>query len=446
MPDSAAAGPTVIEAVTCLVCGCLCDDLSVVREGGVLTRVEHACTLGREWLLRERADESARPPATIDGVPAEAEAAVSQAAGLLAGSRAPIVVGLGSCTQEGVAAALALADRIGAVVDPGEAASSHPRLLAFQRAGRVSATLGEVKNRADVVVFWGADPVVTHPRHFERYSVEPKGRFVPEGRAGRTIIVVDRGRTSTAEQADLFVPIDENRQFETLWTLRALVRGLPVDRETSRFLRESVPSLDELRALAQALGKAHYGAFFHGPLLHRGSLAGASANLEAAASLVRDLNRSARFVMLGLGAAGNQPGAESVLARQTGFPAYVDLSAGYPASMPGVTTAFDRLARGEADLAVIVGDLPVDRLDGPARAHLARIPRVVIAPAGVSHPGLPEPSVRLNASTPGLDEEGTVSRVDGVSLPLRPVLAPSRPSAGAWLGQIAARLASVAGA
>ena len=102
-------------------------------------------------------------------------------------------------------------------------------MLAVARVGRVSATLGEVKNRADVVVFWGVDPVVTHPRHAERYSVDPPGRFVPEGRAGRTVIVADSRRTATAARADIFLPVDPDRAFETLWALRALVRGVDLD-------------------------------------------------------------------------------------------------------------------------------------------------------------------------------------------------------------------------
>jgi len=50
-------------------------------------------------------------------------------------------------------------------VEPGDSRSSAARVLALQRVGRVSATLGEIKNRADVVVFWGADPMVSQPRH-----------------------------------------------------------------------------------------------------------------------------------------------------------------------------------------------------------------------------------------------------------------------------------------
>ncbi len=143
------------------------------------------------------------------------------------GERPGVILELGRSTNETVAAALELADRVGAVVEPGNSRISTPRVLAFQRAGRVSATLGEVKNRADVVVFWGADPVVSHPGRWERYSVEPRGRFIPDGRAGRTVVVVDEKHTATAEQADLFVEMDASRQFEALWVLRALVPEPP---------------------------------------------------------------------------------------------------------------------------------------------------------------------------------------------------------------------------
>jgi len=80
-----------------------------------------------------------------------------------------------------------------------------------------------------VVVFWGADPIVTHPRHWERYSVDPTGRFVPRGRADRTVIVVDSERTASAERADLFVRVAPEDRFETLWALRGLIRGIEHD-------------------------------------------------------------------------------------------------------------------------------------------------------------------------------------------------------------------------
>jgi len=161
MPDSEPFGPktavdsgqvetTVIEPVTCLVCGCLCDDIAVVKQGENITEAGNACALGTDWLLRDRSHEPGKHAALIQGQPVEVAEAVEQAARMLMKAHAPIILGLGRSTNETVAAALELADRIGAVVEPGNNRSSAPRVLAFQRVGRVSATLGEVKNRADV--------------------------------------------------------------------------------------------------------------------------------------------------------------------------------------------------------------------------------------------------------------------------------------------------------
>lgn len=432
-----------IAPVVCLVCGCLCDDIVVVKEGDRVREVRNACEKGREWFLRDRSEPEKTPLARINGAPADADEAVAKAAELLKRARAPVILGLSGSTNETVAAAIELADRVGAVIEAGNGrASSSARIMAYQRVGRVSATLGEVKNRADVVVFWGADPVVTHPRHWERYSVEPRGRFVPEGRAGRTVIVVDQERTATAEQADLFLEIERTRQFEALWVLRALVRGIKLDGR--RVNRSTGCEPEDLQQLASRLAAARYGAFFHGTRLTRGTPAeaeaAATATIEAASGLVRDLNEKTRFVMLAMGEPGNRPGAEAVLTWQTGFPAGVDLGPGYPRSLPCATSTRARLLRGEADAALIVGEFSIDTLDSPAKAHFLSLPKITIAPPDSAGAGAPSGGVRLSASLPGLEEDGTVTRIDGLSLRLSPVRSGVFPSERDWIERITRRL------
>jgi formylmethanofuran dehydrogenase subunit B len=434
---------TIIEPVTCLVCGCLCDDIAVVKDGDRMIEARNACAMGREWFLRDRSEELRHPVARINDEPAEAEEAAKHAAELMARAKAPIILGLTASTCETVAAAIELADRIGALIEPGTARVSLPRILAYQRAGRVSATLGEVKNRADVVVFWGADPVVTHPRHWQRYSVEPRGRFVPEGRSGRTVIVIDQQRTATADQAEFFFEIDEDRQFEVLWVLRALVRGVEVDAERVR--QSSGCELERLRDLASRLMEARYGAFFHGPLLSRGTLTEAATTIEAATGLVRDLNQNARFITLGMGQPGNAHGVEAVLSWQTGFPASVDLAAGYPRSLPVLTSAIERLSRWGTDLAVIVGGIEIDDFPPSARKQLRKIPVIVVAPPDRIVPDRAASAVSMFAATPGLDEEGIVMRVDGVSLPVISIRPTSLPTERQWLEAICQQLTSLAG-
>ena len=427
----------VIEHATCLACGCLCDDIRVEVVGGRVVGAENTCPIGRSWFLAPRPGEGF-PSTSIDGRPVELPEAIGRAAEILRSAKAPVVWGLSGSTVEGVASALAIADRIGAVVDLAGSPEGASRLAAFQRVGQVSASLGEVKDRADVVVFWGVDPLVTHPRHWERYSVGPKGRFVPDGRGGRFVIVVDAEPSETGRAADLFVPLDPARQFEAIEALRALVRGVAID--SDRAARSSGLPCATIEALAGHFQAARYGALFFGPTLGRGAAGPRAA--EALMRLVRDLNEGRRFVALELGEAGNHPGASAVLAWQAGAPSAVDFGPGPPRHLPGEASLLGRLARGEVDAVLIVADDPAASLPPDALARLAAIPSIVIAP-GATAPGR-SASVAFDVARPGLEAGGTVGRVDGVMLPLRPALRSGLPTDREVCAALARRLDGLA--
>jgi len=415
---------STVSDVTCLGCGCLCDDLVITVSAGRILKTENACEIGQRWFLADDPTREGVPPAAIDGQPAPLEDALGRAAEILRQSQAPLILGLGKLSNEDVASALALADQIGATVDSTWSPGPEQVLRAIQRVGRVSATLGEVKHRADVVVFCGVDPVVTHPRHWERYSVAPRGRFVPNGRTDRHVLVIDTQRTATAEQADEFLEVPPDAWFETLWVLRGLVRGIPLDPKTVE-ARTSI-DLNRLRDLAERLKQARYGAWFFDRRL--AETGGGTAGVEAALALVRDLNDSTRFVILELGSAGNAAGASAVQAWQTGFALNVSLAQGFPQSIPAATSADALLARGGADAVLVVGENPPeDALSRWLASGSRPIPSIVIAPkAPVTALAA---TVALDSATPGIESGGTVTRSDGISLPLRPPLDRIRPSA-----------------
>jgi formylmethanofuran dehydrogenase subunit B len=140
------------DAVACLACGCLCDDLVVTVEGRAVVEARNACAAGREW-FRLAGDTPPTPEATIDGQGVATPTAIDRAAEILSRARAPVVFGLTWAVTETVRAALELAEVLGARVVLGRSGADLGHVAAFQNLGRVSATLGEVKNRADVVVF-----------------------------------------------------------------------------------------------------------------------------------------------------------------------------------------------------------------------------------------------------------------------------------------------------
>ena len=80
----------------------------------------------------------------------------------------------------------------------------------------MSCTLGEVKNRADFIIYWGGNPAECHPRHFTKYTLTQKGKFVPNGRKDRTMVLVDIRETPSAKAADIFLQIRPGKDFEVL--------------------------------------------------------------------------------------------------------------------------------------------------------------------------------------------------------------------------------------
>ena len=164
--------------VTCLGCGCACDDIHVVVRSGKIAEATNACMLGVEWF-----GDGAVPQRSIHaGRDVSVEAAIQAAGELLARANRPLVYLAPDISWETQREAVALADALHARLDSVTSATARDSILAAQEYGRASATLGEIRNRADVVVFWGVDPAVRYPRYSSRYAPEPAGMHVPGGR------------------------------------------------------------------------------------------------------------------------------------------------------------------------------------------------------------------------------------------------------------------------
>jgi formylmethanofuran dehydrogenase subunit B len=415
--------PQTTAAVACTVCGCVCDDLQVTVENGRITHAKGACHLAEPWLLSQN---SSFPPAVeLAGQPAEAEAAYNRAAELLTTSNYPLIYGLSRSTTEGQRAAVALADRTGATIDTTASTGHAPSIMALQQVGESTSTLGEIKNRADLVIFWGSDPIATHPRHLERYSLDAPGRWVPNGRADRFLVVVDEQETETAKKADLFIRVPPNGHWDYLLMLRMMLRNL--------FVPEEQPQLQEL---AQRMTACRCGVVFFGSGLTNDRHA--HRTIESLLQLVIDLNDKTRFYVRRMRRYGDVAGADSVLAWQTGYPFGVNLSRGYPRYNPGEFTGPDMLARDEVDLCLLLGSETI--ADFPPRAldHLRRIPVIVLDSPGVESPVPAE--VKFRTAVYGIHRPGTAYRMDEVPIPLRVLLPTDYPSDGEVLNELLRRV------
>jgi formylmethanofuran dehydrogenase subunit B len=415
---------------TCAGCGCGCDDIEVTVVAEALERVTGTCRLGDEWFAQRTADGPS--PARVDGREAELAEALDVAAAILREARLPLVCGLGQTDCESQRAAVALAEAIGAVIDPSGPAGDGAAGAASQDVGVSTATFGDVRDRADLVVAWRADPAASNPRLLPRLRFDRAGR---QRVGGRTLLVVDAQRTATADEADAFVELAPELDFEALWAMRALVRDAPLDRDLAAHL-----PLDALADVAGRLRACHYGAVLHGA--GPDPTTSGYVNAVALLALVRDLATVTHVVALPLRHHGNARGAEDVLAWQTGYPSAVSLARGHPRARPGEFSAAGVLGRGEADAALVVGFDALSHLPPAAADHLRRIPTIVVGESGPATGAVAR--VAFATAAAGVHREGIAHRMDGVPVPLRAPLASRRPGDAEVLEAIAERISAEA--
>jgi len=408
---------TTVEHVACTFCGCVCDDIAVEFEGTRVVRLRSACGVGRGVI--DEHDPEVRPP-LVGGREVRWEEAVEAAAAILDQADSPLIYGLSSSAVEAQRKAVELADRLGAIIDTTSSVCHGPTGLAMQAVGEATCTLGEVRDRADLIVFWGCNPSASHPRHFNRFSLTPKGALTPNGRSDRTVFAIDVRPTGSTKQADHFLQVDVGADFEVLTTLRSLVKGNDVGAVASV---GGIP-VDRLRDLVDRMKDCRYGVVFMGMGLTMSR--GRHLNVSELFSLVSELNEYARFSVIPMRGHGNVAGADQVLTWASGYPFAVSYARGYPQFGPGEFTAVDVLARGEADAALIVASDPVAHFPRAAAEHLERIPTIVLDPT----PSLTAAIAQVVFPTAyyGLDAAGTAYRMDNVPIPLRRVFPSERPT------------------
>ncbi len=272
-----------------------------------------------------------------------------------------------------------------------------------------------MKNRADLIIYWGGNPAECHPRHFTRYTLTQKGKFTPRGRKDRTMVLIDIRETPSAKAADIFLQVRPGKDFEVISILRALIKEQPVDEQ---LVSQTGLTLEQLQDLAQRMKSARFGVLFFGMGLSM--TRGKHMNSAAALTLAAELNAFTKFVAMPMRGHGNVTGADVVLRYTTAYPFGVSLSRGYPRFNPGEFSTVDLLVRGDNDATLVLGADPGATMPQPAIEHLRRTPTIVLDPKVTHTSRLAR--VHITTAATGISAPGTVYRMDEVPLPLRPVL------------------------
>jgi len=405
-----------IDNVICPFCGCLCDDLSIRIENNKIISVEKGCSISKSLFLNH--DKDLALP-TVYGEKTSIKESVKEAVNILSSKKHTLIYGLSSTSIETQRIALELAEFLGGSIDQTSSVCHGPTVLATQQTGINTCTLGEVKNRADVVLFWGSNPLESHQRHYKRYSLFPKGMFIPNGRKSRKLIVADVRPTNSSKLADIFLQIDIGKDYEVINVLRLLLKG---KKPTSDIVGGI--EVKKLKDLLDVMLSANYGVIFFGMGLTMTK--GKYHNVEAAISLVRELNFHTRWSIEAMRGHYNVKGAGSVFSWQTGFPYAVNFSLGYPRYNPGEFSAVDLLRRKEVDSMLVIASDPAAAFPHKAVKNMMDIPLIVIDPKVSISSKIAD--VIIPTAQVGIGTAGTAYRMDGIPLRMKKLISSPYPS------------------
>lgn len=412
----------------CLGCTLLCDDVEFQIQGRVVTPLTD-CPRCHRWVDNANNHLTLTAGQTPDANAALLDRFSEQIARCLQSADAPLVVGLNHLTTQAQQWAWRSSDIAGAVIDVTLGGDSGADIYAFQRYGKVTATIGEIANRGDLIVFWFCDPQTTHPRLIQRLNKS-------QSAANKKIVVIESAdspptATATAAVADVVFRVDENQAVDFIREIRAVLHGVkspPCDRDALRVARsdsgaQSNPSDagrddancdGDARSLATAMMQCRYGSWIHGPT---GQHPRWDEVTMASQRMIRDLNDHTRFISFALRTDQNAISGENVLAAFSGFPVAVNLGSAQPSYNGAEFSAESILENGECDFVLWVAGYGTEAelmsLSPSARSFFDSVPKIVVTTDAAFYTTAQD---RLIITRPGIDDHGEWVRLDDVSL------------------------------
>ncbi len=399
----------------------VCDDVAVSVKKSTLQSLG-LCRLGHEYcksiFSKTRLLKPLQKTSTGKQKPSTLDTALQQSVIILQKSKNPLFLGWSNSTLEAIQIGLKLTQHTNGVFDS-TASFEYGHLLDTKlhggEAGQLS--LDEVRDFADHIVYWGVNPAESHHRHASRFTVFPKGKNIPEGRESRVVSVIDVRDTESMRLANHQLILSSHTgDVEFLQLLIAELDG------TREHLPEKVGGVPviEFLSFAKQLREADTVALFYGNGLIHSAHSSESLSLIAKVStlLSRDQQKCWTLPMITY---CNTIGAVKASLEAAKRPFSVDFNSKPVKPIESIQTS---ITTSEFDCAVIVGWDALSFLPGPVAKALSALPIITLS----THPSLTtkNSTVVFPTALTGAETSGTVYRMDGTEVPLKPFKQPPK--------------------
>ena len=381
----------VHHSMICVGCSCLCDDISLYLNEREITGSLNLCEIGWQR-LNTLSSTNRRPPLSREAL----TSTVSRAARILAGHSPTLVLGADSLGGQAILESWKLARALKGIWLPRPFSGMRLFYEQVRQLGWPTALLDEVRDHADTVIFWRADPLITHHRHLSRYSVYARGRYTERGNHDRNLVGINAEKTTMEPLCQQYFqfPAGRDKAF-----IEALVQPLPENEFDHR----------DFPLIIKALLRSTYAAIFVDP--EKTEYESIKAMFRWANQVNREGRR--RMVILPLWNGGANIDGFCRLSLEKNNSAWgVDFSGAFKPS-GDISSDVEQVAE-RARSVLLFESPPHTRPDDPLLSLLADKPRVTIDPFKQTEP-LAGNEV-IPAALPGIEADDLYFRADGLPL------------------------------
>lgn len=294
------------------------------------------------------------------------DSTLERAAALLAQARFPVFGGLYT-DMKGAAAALALAQKLGGVIDHGASTGISRAARLMRETGATPASLGEVRNRADTIVIIGDGPRARDPELLSMLFPAHKGLPRP-GDKPRELILLGTKKGKTPKGLKVTEIGAKTPVPELVALLGAAVR------ENGFELRDKALA-KKIEAAGARLRESAFTVFVYDP----GELE--EPVLHTVLEAVRHLVKTTRAATLSLAAPGNGEGVNLCSTWTCGLPVRTSFAREVPETGIWAYDTARLLKSGEADALVWIDALDGESTAPPTKAFRG-VPAVVLSATG----------------------------------------------------------------
>ncbi len=377
--------------LTCPGCGCLCDDVEVDLDKDRITQTRNACTKG-STLLYDAQNPERRTRPLVSGNEVSIDEALKAAARLLTKAKHPMIYGLDRSTLETQSLAIELAKKLGAVIDDSSSYTFGSVMEMIITGALPTCSLAEVKDNADLLLYWGADPPHTHPRHLSTFTYYAYSDYTEAGWFPNVTMSCISNREN--EFTGMCRPVFTVEPSEDKLLIASILSHL-----------NGIESTEAAMALVEMIKNADFCTVFCGVDM----VQSLNNDLDAFTEMVQLLSQSTRIAIIPMIEEPNLRGFDQLLHQKAGYINGVDFTDG---QIRATSLSFnERVTIQPADCALVIGSDPSSMLPRYMVQSLQHVP--VICLDHFITPTSQAADIVIPTGLPGLESVGTAVAMDG---------------------------------